>query len=164
MPSSDYLASMKRCKHGGDGGTSVNMWEGPPSRVMAAYGPYGDWYDFYSVSPEYFGYHHLLYSSHCERIGRFLLLSKFWVILLSVTSISHNTRALILNKKARLIIKWVYGSVFTVLLASRVLPSVRTCSQYFTFSFLPSTHNIVPLCQDIFSDHYSKTNEMQFLY
>jgi hypothetical protein len=29
-------------------------WEGTNSRVLAAYGPYGEFYDFYSVSPEYF--------------------------------------------------------------------------------------------------------------
>jgi hypothetical protein len=32
------------------------MREGTTSRVMAADRPYGDFYDFYSVSPEYFGY------------------------------------------------------------------------------------------------------------
>jgi hypothetical protein len=33
--------------------------EGTTSRVMAAYRPYGEFYDFYSISPEYFGYHHV---------------------------------------------------------------------------------------------------------
>jgi hypothetical protein len=47
---------MKRSKDGGDGGTGVYMWEGTTSRVMAAYRPYGEFYDFYSVSPEYSGY------------------------------------------------------------------------------------------------------------
>jgi hypothetical protein len=32
------------------------MWEGTTSRAMAADRPYGEFYDFYSVSPEYFGY------------------------------------------------------------------------------------------------------------
>jgi nicotinic acid mononucleotide adenylyltransferase len=32
------------------------------SRVMVANRPYGEFYDFYSVSPEYFGYH-LVYLS-----------------------------------------------------------------------------------------------------
>ena len=32
------------------------MWEGTISRVMAADRPYGEFYDFYSVSPENFGY------------------------------------------------------------------------------------------------------------
>jgi hypothetical protein len=31
------------------------MWEGTTSRVMAVDRPYGQFYDFYSVSPEYFG-------------------------------------------------------------------------------------------------------------
>jgi hypothetical protein len=31
------------------------MWEGTASRVMVADRPYGEFYDFYSVSPEYFG-------------------------------------------------------------------------------------------------------------
>jgi hypothetical protein len=52
----------KRSKNGGDGGTGVYMREGTTSRVMAADRPYGDFYDFYSVSPEYFGY--ILVSNH----------------------------------------------------------------------------------------------------
>jgi hypothetical protein len=32
------------------------MPEGTTSRVMAVDKPYGEFYDFYSVSPEYFGY------------------------------------------------------------------------------------------------------------
>jgi hypothetical protein len=32
----------------------VYMWEGTTSRVADR--PYGEFYDFYSVSPEYFGY------------------------------------------------------------------------------------------------------------
>jgi hypothetical protein len=35
------------------------MLERTTSRVMAADGPYGEFYDFYCVSPEYFGYHHV---------------------------------------------------------------------------------------------------------
>jgi hypothetical protein len=44
----------KRTKNGGEGGTGVYMLEGSTSRVMAADKPYGEFYDFYSVSPEYF--------------------------------------------------------------------------------------------------------------
>jgi hypothetical protein len=33
----------------------VYVREGTTSRVMAADRPYGEFYDFYSVSPEYFG-------------------------------------------------------------------------------------------------------------
>jgi hypothetical protein len=51
--------SRKSSKNGGDGGTGVCMQEGPTSRVMAAVRPYGEFYEFYSVSPEYFG--HTLY-------------------------------------------------------------------------------------------------------
>jgi hypothetical protein len=47
----------ERSKNGGDGGTGVYMREGTTSRVMAADGPYGEFYDFYKISPEYFGYH-----------------------------------------------------------------------------------------------------------
>jgi hypothetical protein len=43
-------------QNGGDGGTGVYMREGTTSRVMTADRPYGEFYDFYSVSPEYFGY------------------------------------------------------------------------------------------------------------
>jgi hypothetical protein len=32
------------------------MREGTTSRVMAADKPYGEFYDFYSIGPEYFGY------------------------------------------------------------------------------------------------------------
>jgi hypothetical protein len=35
------------------------MREGTTSRVMAADRPYGEFYDFYSVIPEYFEYHHV---------------------------------------------------------------------------------------------------------
>jgi hypothetical protein len=48
--------SRKRSKNGGDGGTSVFVQEGATSRVMVATRPYGKFYDFYSVSPKYFGY------------------------------------------------------------------------------------------------------------
>jgi hypothetical protein len=54
--------SKKRSKYGGDGGTGVYMREGTTSRVMAADRPYGEFYKFYSVSPEYFG--HSPYTSH----------------------------------------------------------------------------------------------------
>jgi hypothetical protein len=47
-----------RSKNGGDSGTVVYMREGTISRVMAADRPYGKFFFyFYSVSPEYFGYH-----------------------------------------------------------------------------------------------------------
>ena len=49
-----------RSKHGGDGGTGVYMWEGTTSRVTAADRPYGEFYGFYSVSPEHFGSTHVL--------------------------------------------------------------------------------------------------------
>jgi hypothetical protein len=45
----------KRSKNGGDGGTGVYMREGTTSRVTAADRPYGEFYDFYSVSPKNFG-------------------------------------------------------------------------------------------------------------
>jgi hypothetical protein len=45
----------KRYKNGGDGDTGVYMREGTTSRMMAADRPYGVFYDFYSVSLEYFG-------------------------------------------------------------------------------------------------------------
>jgi hypothetical protein len=48
--------SWKRFKHGGGGGTGAYMREGTTWRVMAADWPYGEFYDFYIVSPEYFGY------------------------------------------------------------------------------------------------------------
>jgi hypothetical protein len=48
--------SRKRSKNGEDGGTGVYMWEGTTSRVMAADMPYGEFYGFYNVSPEYFGF------------------------------------------------------------------------------------------------------------
>jgi hypothetical protein len=43
-------------KNGGDGGTHVYMREGTTSRVMAADRSYGEFYEFYSISPEYFRY------------------------------------------------------------------------------------------------------------
>jgi hypothetical protein len=37
----------------------VSVQEGTTSRMMAADRSYGEFYDIYSVSPEYFGYHHV---------------------------------------------------------------------------------------------------------
>jgi hypothetical protein len=48
-----------RPTNGGDRVTGVYMREGTTSRVMAADRPYGEFYDFYSASPEYFGFHHV---------------------------------------------------------------------------------------------------------
>ena len=42
-------------QNGGDGETGVYMREGSTSRVTAADRPYGEFYDFYTVSPENFG-------------------------------------------------------------------------------------------------------------
>jgi hypothetical protein len=54
------MTSRKRSKHEGDCGTGVYMMrEGITLRVMAADRLYGEFYDFYSVSPEYVGYHHV---------------------------------------------------------------------------------------------------------
>jgi hypothetical protein len=36
------------------------MREGTTSRVITADRPYGVFYNFYSVNPEYFGYHHVV--------------------------------------------------------------------------------------------------------
>jgi len=47
----------KRSKNGGDGGTGVYVSEGTTWRVMAADRPYGEFYDFCSISLENFGYH-----------------------------------------------------------------------------------------------------------
>jgi hypothetical protein len=49
------LVFENRSKNGRDGGTGVYMWEGTTSRVTAADRPYGEFYNFYSVSPENFG-------------------------------------------------------------------------------------------------------------
>jgi hypothetical protein len=48
--------SRKRSKNGGDGETGVYTWEGTTSRVMAADRPYGEFYDFYSIGQEYYGF------------------------------------------------------------------------------------------------------------
>jgi hypothetical protein len=50
-------------KNEGDCVTGVYMREGTTSRVMGADRPYGEFYDFYSVSPEYFRYHQVSLSS-----------------------------------------------------------------------------------------------------
>jgi hypothetical protein len=63
--------SRKRSKNGGYGGTGVYMREWTTSRVMAADRPYGEFYDCYSVSQEYFGYHHV-----CNREPYNLMLRK----------------------------------------------------------------------------------------
>jgi hypothetical protein len=43
-------------QNGGDGRTGVYMREGTTLRAMVADRPYGEFYDFYCFSPEYFGY------------------------------------------------------------------------------------------------------------
>jgi hypothetical protein len=52
LPEKDF---QKSSKIGKDGGTGVDMREGTTSRVMAADWPYGEFYDFYRINPEYFG-------------------------------------------------------------------------------------------------------------
>jgi hypothetical protein len=52
----EKMTSRKRSKNGVDGGTGVYMREETTSRVMATDRPYGELYDFYNGSPEYFGY------------------------------------------------------------------------------------------------------------
>jgi hypothetical protein len=42
------------------------MQEGTTSRVMAADVSYGEFYDFYSVGTEYFGYHHVCARLPCN--------------------------------------------------------------------------------------------------
>jgi hypothetical protein len=49
--------SRKHSKNRRDSGTSVSMQEGTTSRVTAVDRPYGEFYNFYNVSPEDFGYH-----------------------------------------------------------------------------------------------------------
>ena len=44
-------------QNGGNGGVGVYMREGTTSRVKAADRPYGEFYEFCSVSPKSFGYH-----------------------------------------------------------------------------------------------------------
>jgi hypothetical protein len=62
--------SRKRSKNGGDSGTGVYIREVIASRVMAADRPCGEFYDFYSVSPDYFGYILVSRSGHyCLAIG-----------------------------------------------------------------------------------------------
>jgi hypothetical protein len=50
----------------GDGGTGVYMWECTAWRVMAVNRPYGEFYGLYSVSLEYFGYHHVFHKYKTE--------------------------------------------------------------------------------------------------
>jgi len=57
---SQKRTSRMRSKNGGDGGTGVYMREGTASRVTAADRPYGEFYGFYSVSPENVGSTHVL--------------------------------------------------------------------------------------------------------
>jgi hypothetical protein len=41
---------------------------GPVPSYMAGNRPYGEFYDFYCVSPEYFGYHHVYGNSFTEYV------------------------------------------------------------------------------------------------
>jgi hypothetical protein len=49
--------SRKRSKNGGECGSGVYMREGTTSRATVADRPYGESYDLYRVSFEYFAYH-----------------------------------------------------------------------------------------------------------
>jgi hypothetical protein len=66
--------SGKLSKNGGDGGTGVYMREVNTSRGMAAVTRYGDFYDFYGVRPEYFGYTPVLQSTIASVFKRILIL------------------------------------------------------------------------------------------
>jgi hypothetical protein len=48
------MTSRKLSKYGGEGGTGVYMREGTPSNMMVADGNNGEFYNFYSDSPECF--------------------------------------------------------------------------------------------------------------
>jgi hypothetical protein len=56
------LPGKKHSKNVRDGGTGFYMREVTTSRVMAADSPYVEFYDFYSVSPKYFEYNHVIES------------------------------------------------------------------------------------------------------
>jgi hypothetical protein len=56
------------------------MREGTTSRVMAADRPYGEFYDFYSVSTEYFGYHHVIQALAILQTIRFYQKSYYYYI------------------------------------------------------------------------------------
>jgi hypothetical protein len=58
-------------QNGEYGGTDVYKREGTTSRLMAADRPYGEFYDLYSASPEYFGQHHV--RSLLKATRRFIL-------------------------------------------------------------------------------------------
>jgi hypothetical protein len=59
----------KLSKNGADGGTGVYIREGTTSRVMSADRPYGEFYDFYSVISEYFGFMLLyIYNNICQKV------------------------------------------------------------------------------------------------
>jgi hypothetical protein len=72
------MTSRKRSKDGGDGGTDVYMRKGTTSGVMVADRPYGVVYDFYSVSPEYFGYTLVCGHYLCDRKCGMLSLNFFF--------------------------------------------------------------------------------------
>ena len=74
-----WKRTYRKCsKNKGDGGTGVYMREGTTSRVTVADRPYGEFYDFYSVSPENFGLH-LVCQFRCQHC--------FWVTHSSVCQV-----------------------------------------------------------------------------
>jgi hypothetical protein len=78
--------SRNRSKNGEDGGTGVCMREGTTSRVITAHRSYGEFYDFYSVSPEYFGIFRTLkcIEMHC----RVLTCTDIYCLVLTVVQSS----------------------------------------------------------------------------
>jgi hypothetical protein len=90
--------SRKRPKNGGDGGTGVYMREGTTSRVITADRPFGEFYDFCSVSPEYFGYTLVLGKTRMANSVR----SRIRVWLISVTVFMYIDEQLLVPRR----IKW----------------------------------------------------------
>jgi hypothetical protein len=80
--------SRKRSKNGEEDGTGVYMRERTNSRVRAADRPYGEFYDFYSFSPEYSGYY-IVYPA-----------LKFNISCLIHTDSSIRLRCVVLNPSA----------------------------------------------------------------
>jgi hypothetical protein len=77
------------------------MREGTTSRVMAADRPYGEFYDFYSVNPKYFGYYlvRILTPTHSIQTHRQLSFKRKLNDSYCVRSVNESN-----------IVKWTTGS------------------------------------------------------
>jgi hypothetical protein len=95
------------------------MWEGTTLRVMAADRPYGDYYDFYFASPEYFGYFLLMWPYCLTDVQPVVCYYTDWAIAAlrveeTVSNIKYLWKGIaFLDRNSKTVTKWlIYNPLF----------------------------------------------------